>query len=108
MPTSPWPPGVPFWAADAVVCDLELHESVDIPDYDVGVRALRVLERVRQPLLDDAVRREVDAGREVRALALDVQGHGQARLLDLRDQPVEVLQPGLRARVPQAGLRPSA
>ena len=35
-------------------------------------------------------------GGSVGALALDAQRHRQARLLDLRDQPVEVLQPGLR------------
>ena len=54
-----------------------------------------MLERVGEALLDDAVGGEVDPRRELQPLSLEAQGHRQSRLLDLRDQLVEMLQPRL-------------
>ena len=49
----------------------------------------RVLERVRQALLDDPVRGEVDRGRQRRGLALDVELDRQARAADLVQQRLD-------------------
>jgi hypothetical protein len=47
--------------AGAVVGDLELDLARQVADLDQRPRRAGVLERVRQGLLDDAVRRQVDA-----------------------------------------------
>ena len=58
-----------------------------------------MLERIRQGLLHDAIRREVDRGREPDGLALDVQAHGQAGPLDLCRERVEALEARLRGQL---------
>src|SRR5207247_793531 len=52
-------------SADAVVLDLELDPVRSSADDDLRSGGVRVLERVRQRLLDDPVGGEVDAGRHV-------------------------------------------
>ena len=65
-----------------------------------------MLDRVRQALLDEPVRSEVDAGWELRRLAFDPELDGQPRLPRLRDEPVQVLKARLR-RQRRSFLRPA-
>ena len=58
-----------------------------------------MLERVREPLLDDPVRREVECARERLPLALDAEVHGQPRPVDLVEQRAQVVEPRLRAEL---------
>ena len=51
-----------------------------------------MLDRVRQALLHEPVGSQVDAGRELRRLALDLELDGEPRLARLRDEPVKVLE----------------
>ena len=81
--------------ADAVVAYLDAQLVGPVADGHVGPARARVLERVRQALLDDAVRGEVDRAREREALALDVQVDGQAGAADLVHQRVEAVEPRL-------------
>ena len=70
--------------------------AVAVVDDDLGVLGLRVLDRVRQPFLDEAVRRQVDACRKLDRVALDAQVDRQSRLARLRDELVHVLEARLR------------
>src|SRR4051812_20038741 len=56
-----------------VVRDLELQLVVTPPQRHPRARGPGVLERVRERLLDETVRGEVDAGRELAFLALDLE-----------------------------------
>ena len=56
-----------------------------------------MLERVREPFLDEPVRREVDArGQVLRRTALDLEVDRQARFPDLLHQAIEILEARLR------------
>src|SRR4051795_4147934 len=59
--------------ADAVVGDLQLHRPGPVPDPHPHRGGLRVLERVGQALLHDPVGRQLDADRQLPAVALDPQ-----------------------------------
>ena len=96
MPTRPCPPPRAVAAARAVVGDLELDLAVAVADEDLRLVGARVLERVRQALLDEPVGRQVDAGRKLRGLALDPQLDRQPGLPNLLDELVEVLEARLR------------
>ena len=58
-----------------------------------------MLERVRQALLDDPVRGEVDRAGERECLAVDVQSHRKARRVDVVDERVEGLEARLGAEL---------
>ena len=60
------------------------------------MRVAGVLERIRQRLLDDAVRRQLDTDRQVTPLAFDAQVDRQPCVADLRDQQREVVETRLR------------
>ena len=100
MPTRPWPRPLLGEPPRAVVAHLDPQLVGLVADGHVGVAGVRVLERVRQALLDDAIRGEVDRPRERDGLALDVQPHGQAGAADLVEQRVEAVEAraGARAR----------
>ena len=68
-------------AAGAVVANLELDAVRPVADRHVGLRGARVLECVRQPLLDDPVRGQVDRAweRDRVAVEVDVDGKSRAR-----------------------------
>ena len=84
-------------AALAVVGDRDTKVVGRVRDRDRGGGALaRVLHDVGQRLLDDAVRRKVDAGRHRAGLALDRQLDREPGLPHLLDQSLEVGQTGLR------------
>src|SRR5581483_1806153 len=82
--------------ATPVVHDLEAERAGLEPHDDGGACTPRVLQRVGQGLLHDAVRGEVDAPRDggTRALVRDV--HRQAGVADLAYEPVELAQAGRR------------
>jgi hypothetical protein len=82
--------------AGSVVGDLDVELLVAVADGHARMRRAGVLERVRQRLLDDAVRRQVDPRRDRARLALDPQFHGHAGLANLVDEVPEVAQAGLR------------
>jgi len=58
-------------------------------------RVAGVLERVRQRLLDDPVRGQLDPDRELPTLALDAELDGKARLAELPDEGGYVVEPRL-------------
>ncbi len=82
--------------AVAVVGHFDLDILSGVPDGDPRVRRAGVLERVRQRLLDDPVRREVDARRELDGRPLDRQLDRQARLAHLLDEFGQRADPRLR------------
>ena len=73
----------------AVVGDLELELVLAPADGDPRARRAGVLERVRERLLDHAVRSEVDARRELRRLALDGELDRKAGFADRADEDVD-------------------
>ena len=81
IPMSPRPPALVIAAAVtgsalSIIDDLELETVGSVSHVDAGVRGTGVLERVRQRLLDDSVRGEVDACRQRHRRALDRHLHG--------------------------------
>ena len=62
----------------AVVEDLELEVVGRVAQHDVGPPRAHVLQGVRQRLLHDPIRGDVDARRELSRLAFDCHLHGQA------------------------------
>src|SRR4029453_5495488 len=73
----------------AVVGDLELELVLAIPHGDPGPNGPRVLDRVRERLLDDPVGRQVDALGEFPRLALPLPLHLEPSPPGLLEQPVE-------------------
>ena len=63
------------------------------PARSVGLLRACMFKRVGQALLHEPVGGQVEAGRELRGLAVDPQPHGKARPANLFDQAVELLQP---------------
>ena len=82
----PVPEAVARGAALAVVAYLELKLVGPIADRHIGRAGARVLERVGQAFLDDAIGREVDPSRERERLPVDMQLDGQACAADLFQQ----------------------
>ena len=70
--------------------------SSPVADDHLGPGGVRVLHRVRQAFLDEAVGGEVDAGRQLGRVALDLDVDREAGLARLLDEPVEVLEARLR------------
>ena len=97
MPTRPWPPpsarglGVPSPRSVISSCS----SSPPRVHAHLGVAA-GVLERVGQRLLHDAVGGEVDAGRQLARLAVDVQLDRQPGRAGALDQRAELVQRRLR------------
>jgi hypothetical protein len=56
-----------------VVCDCEGDMPVVVADEDFSMLGARVLEGVRQTLLDEAVGREVETGCELNRVAFDLE-----------------------------------
>ena len=81
--------------ASTVVADLE-SQVVAVPDAHPRVPGVRVLERVRQRLLDDAERGEVDGRGQGLQRALDLERDVETGRADLVDQAVEACEPRLR------------
>src|SRR5262249_24918924 len=77
----------------AVVHDLELEPGGAKRDRDRDMRRVRVLERVRQSLLLDAVDGELDAAGQRARFANDLEAYGQSGLAVAGD---EVFQLGKR------------
>jgi hypothetical protein len=80
----------------AVVRDLELERVLLPPDGDPGASRACVAERVRQRLLDDPIRGEVDARRQLPRLAFDLELHRKASLANGPDEHVDGAHRGLR------------
>ena len=83
-----------------VVGDLDLQLVVEIPNRDQGTRRTGVLDHVGERLLDDPVRGEVERLRKRDPLALHGKLDGQPARPRLLDQPVQVVDPGLRRQRP--------
>ena len=81
--------------AGAVVDDLELEPAQTAPDADVRLSGAGVLEDVRERLLHDPVRREVERARQRSGIARDIERHGQAGSTNGGDELVDVRQPTL-------------
>src|SRR5438128_2144945 len=80
----------------AVVHDRQLDVAVAVADEHLGVRRARVLERVREPFLDEPVGGQVDTGGKRYRLSLDAQLHREPGLARLHDQALELLEGRLR------------
>ena len=87
---------VPVGRAAAVVEHLEVDRVGAVGDRDPGPRRARVLERVGERLLDDPVRRQVEARGKVGRLALDGQLDGQAGGAHGLGKVIEACEAGLR------------
>jgi hypothetical protein len=83
-------------SARPVVADGQLDVTVAVADEYLRVLRAGVLDRVRQPFLDEPVGGEVDAGRQCLGLSLDAQLDRQAPLPRVSDELVEVLEARLR------------
>src|ERR671937_64382 len=83
-------------AARTVVAHRQLDVAVAVANDDLGPLRPGVLERIREPLLDEPVSGEVDAGRKLSRGAFDPQLHREPSLARLLDQPLELLETGLR------------
>src|SRR5205823_8219100 len=79
-----------------VVDDFELERVPPVADVDTCPRLAGMLERVRQRLLDDPVRGELDPDRKLAAFSLDAELDGKAGLANLRDERRDVAEPRLR------------
>ena len=75
-----------------VVRYLDLDVAVVVAHVHLGVRRGRVIDRVRQALLHEAVRRQVDAGWERYRLSLDLEVHREAGLASVGDERVDPAQ----------------
>ena len=95
MPDQPVPAGClrVLGRSGAVVGDLELERVRVVANDDPGARTARVPERVGQRFLHDAVRGQIDAGRERSRRTLDDRLDRQAR----GPHRVEELDSGARA-----------
>src|SRR5438034_800270 len=83
----------PTWA---VVAHRQLDAAVAVADEHLGVCRAGVLERIREPLLDEPVGGQVDTGGKLYRLSLDLQLHREASLTRVLDQALELLEGGLR------------
>src|SRR5919106_1468424 len=61
----------------AIVDDLDLDEALAVADPDAGTRGAGMAQDVRQRLLDDPVRGQLDARREPGGLAFDADFDGE-------------------------------
>jgi hypothetical protein len=86
-------PGGPH--ASAVVEHGDLDGVGEVAHGDVRTRGARVAERVRQRLLDDAVGRQVDAGRQCTGPAFAADLDPQARRSERSRQRVQAAEPRL-------------
>src|SRR2546423_2924772 len=80
----------------AVVAHRQLDVAVAVADEHLGVCRAGVLDRIREPLLDEAVGGQVDTGGKLYGLSLDVQLHRKTSLARFLDQALELLEGGLR------------
>src|SRR5919201_7100442 len=82
--------------ARAVVAHGELDVPVAVANEHLRLMRPRVLEAVRQALLDEPVRGEVDPGRKLLGRAFDAELDRKPRFACLLDELVEVLEARLR------------
>ena len=85
-------------ARAALVVHGDLERFLAVAHDDARATAARVLERVRERLLDDPVRRDREARVEHPRLALDDQLHLEAGGSELLEQLVHAVEPGRRVR----------
>src|SRR3954447_7404744 len=83
-------------ARAALVGHVDVERARVIPEADARTCTARVLERVRQRLLDDAIPGQLDTGVEPSLRTLDRQFDGQTGRPDLFDQLPEALETGKR------------
>src|SRR5581483_6351649 len=87
---------VPSFVAVAVAAPVVAHRQLDVPvavaDEHLRPARPRMLERVRQALLNEAVRGQVDARRQLLRLALDPELDRQAGLARMLDEAREVAE----------------
>ena len=98
MPTMPWPPpasgsGAPPPPSSVTSIATRVR---GVADGDLGAGRVRVAQRVRERLLDDAVGGEVDAGRQRDGRALALDDDLEPRGLDGGGERVEVVEARLR------------
>src|SRR5437763_3147952 len=82
--------------ARAVVAHGELDVPVAVADEHLRLAGSRVLQRVRQALLDEPVLGEVDSGRQLLRRAFDAQLDRKPSVACMLDELVEVLEARLR------------
>src|SRR6266545_6618113 len=78
--------------AGAVVAHGHVDTPVAVADDHLRVLGTGVLERIREALLNQAVRGEIDAGRKLNGRALDPQFNRKSRFTRVLDELVEVLE----------------
>src|SRR5919201_6211727 len=83
----------PAWT---VVAHRQLDVAVAVANDDLGSLRPGVLERIREPLLDESVGGEVGTGGKLYRLALDAQLHREPRLARLFDPLLELVEGRLR------------
>src|SRR5262249_55571153 len=88
----PAPAALPVAPAGPTVGDGHFDAPVGVAHEDLGPLRARVLDRVRQALLDEPVGGQVDPGRQPHRVALDPQLDRQPRLARVLDQPLELLE----------------
>ena len=109
IPASPCPPPSPSPSPSPVVDDLELDLVLAVGDEHARRRRARVFERVRQRLLDDAIRGQIDAGRGLARLAGDRRARrGAPRAKTCATSPSSCARPGCAVRSAAPPARPAA
>ena len=97
MPMSPRPApsgsATPLGPVPPHIDDAHRQRVAVVADVDRRARAVRMLQRVRERLLDDPVRRELDTGIEPPRLPLDRELHGQPRRSHGLDQGTQLVEP---------------
>ena len=85
-----------------------LHHQIPsaVVEPDAGARRPRVLDHIGQCLLDDAERRQVQAGRQARRHVAHVQFNGQPGCGHPVDERLELRQAGLRRSPGRLACRP--
>ena len=95
IPTRPSPLPVPSALPSPSSTTSTTSRSSSRTDVNAGARDTRVLARVGQRLLDDAVHRELDAGGQWRIELLDGELHREPRRARLGDERLQLAEPGL-------------
>ena len=80
--------------ARAVVPDAQVERLVAIGEFDLDIGARCVAPRIGQRLLDNPIRREINALGQLGDRALSYEADGRSGRLRLVDQLVELSSPG--------------
>src|SRR6266480_3888106 len=89
-------PAVAVTHARPIVQHHHLDLAVAVVDDNFGAGRASVLQGIRQALLHEPVRGQIDPSRELRCLPLDSQLDRESSLARLLDEPVHVLETRLR------------